>query len=292
MKLDVLAAGEIYVDLIMSGSGPLPRPGEEWIAQEFTREPGGGAVITALALARLGERVGIAGAVGADDSDWLRTQLARAGIDVSGVLSLDGARTGTTVAISNGSDRSFFTHVGANREAKAAIAASTAASRHLHWAAPADVALLEIFRAQGMSISLDVGYPHADARCLAALPLVDIFLPNELEASRLTGESEPEGMLAALHRAGAREVALKLGARGAAMIINGRFVHTEPPSVQTIDTTGAGDCFNAGFLHAWLRGDPPELCLRMGNVCGAFSTRALGGIAGFPTPEEIACLMK
>lgn len=99
-------------------------------------------------------------------------------------------------------------------------------------------------------------------------------------------------MLRAFAKAGARTTVLKMGARGAAMLAGDRLLHFAPPRVTRIDTTGAGDCFNAGFLFAWLRGKGPEECLRIGNVCGAFSTRALGGVAGFPTPEEMACLEK
>jgi len=292
MKLDVLAAGELYIDLVMSGFDRLPEPGQECFARDFRREPGGGAVITALGLAKLGAQVGIAGAVGAEDGGWLLDRISRGGVDISAVRSVDGEFTGTTLSVSDGSDRTLFTYAGANGKARDAIAGCTLQARHLHWAAPPDPEILARFRERGMSISLDIGFAHADARCLAALPLADLFFPNEVEAERLTGEKEPEAMLRALARAGARCVVVKLGPRGAAMLDDGRLLCAQPPSVTAVDTTGAGDCFNAGFLHAWLRSEPPAACLKLGNFCGALSTRALGGIAGFPAPEEIAWHLK
>lgn len=108
----------------------------------------------------------------------------------------------------------------------------------------------------------------------------------------MTGEREPEKILRAFAKAGAKTVVLKLGKQGAAMLVDNRLLSVAPPEVAAVDTTGAGDCFDAGFLYSWLNGKSPEECLRTGNLCGALSTRALGGIAAFPTIEEIACLEK
>jgi sugar/nucleoside kinase (ribokinase family) len=80
---------------------------------------------------------------------------------------------------------------------------------------------------------------------------------------------------------------LKLGARGAALLWDGRILYEPPLPVTPRDTTGAGDCFDAGFLHAYLRCEPPQKCLRVANICGALSTEAYGGIEGFPTPERL-----
>ncbi|HML15370.1 MAG TPA: carbohydrate kinase family protein [Bryobacteraceae bacterium] len=289
MALDVITAGELYIDLVMSGLDRWPQPGEEALARHFRREAGGGAAIAAMGLARLGMNVGIVGAVGQDGA-WLVETLARSGVDTRGIRAVNGESTGTTVAVSSAPDRAFVTYAGANRRFREIARTAEFNARHLHWAAPADRDLLE--RMRGMTISLDVGFPHATGEAMAALPLVDVFFPNEVEAARMTGEGNPEAMLRAFAQAGARMVVLKMGERGAAMLIGNRIVHGAPPSVAALDTTGAGDCFNAGFLYGWLRGKSPEQCLRLANACGALSTRALGGIAAFPTPEEIACLEK
>jgi sugar/nucleoside kinase (ribokinase family) len=273
----------------MSHLDRWPQPGEEALARQFRREPGGGAAITAIGLAKLGMSTGIVGAVG-EDGRWLVEMLARHGVDTSGIRAVSDELTGTTVAVSSAADRAFFTHTGANRGLPEIARAASFAARHLHWAGPVDRDLFR--RVSNLTLSLDVGFAHANRETMDALPLVDLFFPNQIEAERMTGESDPEAMLSAFARAGARTVVLKMGERGAAMRIGLRLLHVAPPCVIPVDTTGAGDCFNAGFLFAWLRGKNPEECLRSGNLCGALSTRAMGGVAGFPTAEEIACLEK
>ncbi len=117
---------------------------------------------------------------------------------------------------------------------------------------------------------------------------VDIFFPNLPEAQKLTGEENPTAILEYFRAAGVERVALKLGSEGSAFsIARAQLCSRKPPNVKPVDTTGAGDCFDAGFLQAWLAGKSPEICLLQGNICGAFSTLAYGGIAGFPRPADI-----
>ena len=211
--------------------------------------------------------------------------------------SVEGEFTGTTVAASDRSNRAFLTYVGANRNAREVIAECTAEctleARHLHWAAPADAELLARFRARGMSISLDVGFPHADARCLAALPVADLFFPNEVEAERLTGEREPEAMLRSLARAGARTVVLKLGPRGAVMLADGRLLWADPPAC------------NSGGYHRRRRLLQRRLSPRLASwrtarsvpeargTSAALSPRDRWAVSpGSPTAEEIAWHME
>ena len=107
----------------------------------------------------------------------------------------------------------------------------------------------------------------------------------------MTGETEPQQMLEVFERAGLKRVALKLGAEGAALLWDGEITFQKPGPVDPVDTTGAGDCFDAGFLYAWLQGMAPKLCLRAGTACGEMSARALGGIAGFPTRDELETIL-
>jgi 2-dehydro-3-deoxygluconokinase len=103
----------------------------------------------------------------------------------------------------------------------------------------------------------------------------------------MTGESDRKRILRKLASAGARRVALKLGPDGAMLLWDGEILCVEPHPVRAIDATGAGDCFDAGFLHFWLGGEQPLTCLRAGSICGAASTEAYGGINGFPGLERI-----
>ena len=103
----------------------------------------------------------------------------------------------------------------------------------------------------------------------------------------MTGESEPDAILHKFADAGLRAVALKLGPRGAALLWDEKIYQCDPYSVVPLDTTGAGDAFDAGFIYGWLRGESPDECLRIANVCGALSTEAVGGITGFPAEDRL-----
>jgi sugar/nucleoside kinase (ribokinase family) len=299
-SLDVLIAGDLFVDMVMTGfpSWP-PSPGEEVFAERFCRVIGGGAAITACGMARLGANVGVAGVVGKPDGPWLVESLQAGGVDTSAIKESLKEPTAVTVSVSSATDRTFLTYMGANRELPAWLRemssrAEFSKARHVHLACVPDPAELgNIFRelkARGGSISVDAGWhPHwlTDPRCQEALRDVDIFLPNEREAALMTGESEPQQILEAFQELGVATVALKLGTRGAALLAQGKIMFCAPPNVESIDSTGAGDCFDAGFLFAWLRGDDLQRCLKAATICGALSTRRLGGIAGFPTIAEL-----
>jgi sugar/nucleoside kinase (ribokinase family) len=303
-RLDAILAGEVYIDLIMSGFDFWPRPGQEAVASFFHRDIGGGAAITACGLAKLGTRVGVFGTAGEDTGPWVVQQLGRAGVDATSFIFDPVEPTAFTVAATAPEDRAFLTYPGANRCFPAALAAAAAQgrfarARHVHLACAPDPArigsLFRSIRRNGCTISLDVGWHEEwlrDPRSLAALSRVDIFFPNEVEARTMTGQSDPKAALAKFSAAGAGRIVLKLGAAGAAMLWDGAIFFAKPISVTPVDTTGAGDCFDAGFLHAWLAGAPPTLCLQTANICGALSTEAYGGIAGFPAPERVQYELK
>jgi sugar/nucleoside kinase (ribokinase family) len=298
-----IVAGELFTDLIMSGFDFWPRPGQEAFAKEFHREVGGGAANTACGMAKLGSRAAVLGVVG-QDGDWLLQQLENRAVNTSLITRDSGQPTAFTVAVSTPEDRAFLTYAGANRSFPAAIAEAAAAGRlaqaaHVHLAFPPDLStaadLLTAVRNNGCTVSLDVGWHEdwlRDPRLREILPLLDLFFPNETEAHCITGEKDPAAMLRWFATAGVRRVAIKLGARGAALFWDGATFFNTPPPVTPLDTTGAGDSFNAGFLHSWLRGDSPDMCLRAGNICGALSTQAYGGVEGVPDGAQLNELLK
>ena len=276
-----------------------PHVGEELFAERFCREIGGGAAITASGLAKLGAKVGVVGVVGETDGQWLIDRLETRGVNTSAIQRSSREPTAVTVSISSATDRTFLTYMGANRELPAMLreVASRgvfAKVRHVHLAfAPEPAEAGNIFKeliAQGCTLSVDIGWhPEwlSDRHSREALRSVNIFFPNEREAALMTGETEPRRILQAFKKMGLRTVALKLGQAGAGLLCDGTITFCEPITVHSVDTTGAGDCFDAGFLYAWLRGDEPQNCLKAGTICGALSTRCLGGIAGFPTVAEM-----
>lgn len=300
-KWDVVAVGDVFTDIILSDFAAWPRPGEESFAGSYRREIGGGAAITACGLARLGVDAALLAVVGAKDGDdWLADQAGARGVDVSGVRRDPHEPTGLTVSVSTPEERALFTYFGANRTlsdllADDAVRGAMTQARHVHLAcAPESRLLIDVaghLRSRNVSVSLDVGWQEkwlGDAESRNALKSVDLFMPNEKEAKTITNEEEPSAIMHTFAQMGLRGVALKLGEKGAALLWDGNTHVVETPAVEAVDTTGAGDCFNAGFIYGLLHNESPGESLRMACVCGALSTRSLGGVASFPTRDELA----
>ena len=295
---DVALFGDSFVDHVLSGFAHWPRPGEEAFAQTYFREAGGGAVITACGLARLGRKSALLSAAGREDGDWLIRRIRQFGVDTSG-MRLGDLPTGLTISVSSPADRAFFTYRGVNAALddllhEESVWRRLALARHVHFAfAPERKTALSVFtklREAGCTISLDTGW-HEDwlrrPSNLDVLAAIDVFFPNEREAQAITGVKEPSEMLDFLAQRGARCVAIKLGKRGAAMVSAGDKYTCSGFDVRAVDTTGAGDAFNAGFIHALLDQQPPQGRLEIACLCGALSTRASGGLQALATREEL-----
>lgn len=295
----VLVVGEINVDLILQGYHEFPAPGKEVLVDDFSMVLGSASAICAMGLARLGDPVAFLGKAG--DDPWGRfcvEAMRGRGIDVSRVVVDGGLKTGVTVAITSPSDRALVSFIGSTGALTGADvpAAVFHGFDHLHVSSyfmqeglrPALRGLFAEAHRQGLTTSLDPGFdPHkawgSDLR--ETLEEADLFFPNEVELRALSGIDDPEESLRRLQQGRTRIVG-KLGARGAMALDEGRVVRVPACSVKPLDPTGAGDSFNAGFLHSWLRGEPILSCLRLGAACGALSTLGLGGTAGQPSLEE------
>lgn len=295
--IEVAVVGEIYIDHVFSGFTRWPQPGEEVVTDAYVREMGGGAAATACGLARLGRSVALVGLVGESDADWFRDRLTAFGVSIEGLTVGDG-QTGTTVSVSTAEDRSFFTHIGVNRQVGALAAGTGLATlrraRHVHFAMPLarDVAavVLPALAGDGITTSLDMGYQPewlADAANHATLAAIDHLLPNEKEAALLCGSDDPATYLRHAAAIGLRHPMLKLGARGAAAATAGGIVTVAPPAVTAVDATGAGDAFDAGFIDALLDGGDARARLQRGCLTGALSTRRPGALAAIPDTNEL-----
>ena len=297
---DVAVAGEIFVDHVFSGFERWPAPGTEYFTDEYVREVGGGAAITACALGRLGVRVALFGVVGEQDP-WIGTRLTGFGVDRGG-LRRSATGTAVSVSISTREDRSFFTWPGANRELEAYLRDPETQllltrAQHVHLALPLPrslaTELLPRLRAAHCTISLDVGHQPEwlhDPDHLATCREVDYFFPNEVEARLMTGLSDPHQSLLAMKARGIEGAVLKLGPAGAAALCGDSLCRATPPPVDVVDTTGAGDAFDAGFLRALIAGNSLPAMLRSGCFCGALSTRSAGALNALPWPEELGAL--
>jgi sugar/nucleoside kinase (ribokinase family) len=299
MKLwDVIVVGEVYVDHVMSGFATWPRPGEEVITDKYTREIGGGAAITACGLARLGRSVQLLAVVGASDGSWLEQRLKHFGVAVGGLRKADGW-TGITLSVSTREDRSFFTHVGANAQLERELRRRDTLpmltqARHVHFAMPlprtVSDRLLPLLRESGTTVSLDVGFRpdwFGDPENRAVCQTVDYLLPNEKEAGLICGSEDPRDYFRFAQHHQFHAPVLKLGARGA-ISVEGDTIHgVPPPPVDAVDSTGAGDAFDAGFIDAVLDGASAKERLRRACICGALSTRVAGALGALPKTEEL-----
>jgi sugar/nucleoside kinase (ribokinase family) len=296
--LDVAVVGEIYIDHVFSGFRVWPKPGEEITTDAYVREIGGGAAATACGLARLGRRVALIGLVGADDCDWVAARLVRFGVGLEGIAIGEG-QSGVTVSVSTAEDRSFFTHIGVNRQVGALTASPASlavltAARHVHFAMPLarDVAerILPALAAAGVTTSLDMGYQPewlADPINRATLVAVDHLLPNEKEAELIADGADAADFFRHADTLPLRAPMMKRGALGAIARDGEALVSVAPPPVTAVDTTGAGDAFDAGFIDALLDGATPRLRLERACIAGALSTRQPGALAGLPDSQEL-----
>lgn len=296
---EVAVIGEFFIDEILNEFQVLPKLGEESFARKFRREAGGGAAITACGLAKLGVKVAVLGAVGKEDGRWVIKRLKSYGIDCSGLEFHSGEPTGLTVSVSTREDRAFFSYYGANQLldrllVKPETLKILKSARHVHFACAPDselhAGLFLNLRRRRCRMSIDVQSDMSwliRPESLNILRNCDVFFPNEHEAEWISGEGGTHKVLRALREKGLRGVGLKLGGKGAALLWRRREFLVDPFPVDTLDTTGAGDCFNAGFIYAWLKNEKPKRCLEIANICGALSTRALGEIVGFPSLQEL-----
>jgi sugar/nucleoside kinase (ribokinase family) len=251
-------------------------------------------------MARLGDHVTFAANVGADTyGDFCTGLLEREGIDVSLVNRRADLKTGITVSITSSKDRALVTYSGAISSLRAEDLPKGifAGYGHLHVSAyflqdglrPGLKGLFAEARRQGLTTSLDTGYDPSEqwsAELIDTLKEVDVFIPNESEIQGITHRQDVLEGLRALDN-GHTLVIGKLGSEGCATFHEGTLVKVGAFPVQVVDTTGAGDSFDAGFLHAWLKGSPLTDCMRFGSACGALSTRGLGGTATQPSEKEV-----
>jgi sugar/nucleoside kinase (ribokinase family) len=287
----------MYIDHVFTGFSAWPQPGEEAFARGYFREIGGGAANTACALGQLGRRVSLIGVIGAKDAAWFESRLSQFGVASDRIYTTEGD-TGVTASVSLMNERSFFTYAGENGKLMDMLRSvemldTLTNARHVHFALPLDhelaAELLPLLRDAGCKTSLDVGSQRewlASASALETCRATDYFLPNESEAL-LLGEKEARDYLTFAQKQGFQSAVIKLGARGARMLAHGRRYEAASPAVDVIDTTGAGDAFDAGFIDALLDDAEPEDCLRRACICGGLSTRVAGALGALPSREEL-----
>ena len=291
-KLDIAIAGEINLDLILYGL-PQQMPTElELLASDFAITLGSSSAILAHNLASLGSHVGFVTKAGSDSFGALALErLHERGVDLTRVVQ--GARSGITLILPHGPERHILTYPGTISELRFEDLDLDylASARHFHMSSlflqrellPRVPELFRQMKSAGLTTSLDTNDDPNDcwgAILAEILPYVDIILPNEREAMKMSRAADVEAALSRLAQK-VETVVIKMGAKGAIAIRDGHRFSASAVPVKVVDPVGAGDSFDAGFLHQFLRGAELTTCMAYGNVCGAFSTTASGGTEAF-----------
>ncbi len=303
-QFDILVVGELNVDLILNQIEGTPVLGKEVFSRDMVMTLGSSSAIFANNLSVLGTRVSFFGRVGQDNfADLVCSSLQKSGVDIGNLIHSSKSNTGITVAMSYGEDRAMVTYPGAMSDLTVSDIKDDdlRKAKHLHISSiflqegllPEVHLLFARAKKLGLTTSLDPQWDPTEnwAVDLAQLlPNVDIFLPNEAELMNMTGTTSiPDGMAVILPYC--NHVVVKQGVKGATLYSEG--IHIKEPAIlnkNIVDAIGAGDSFNAGFIHAFLQDQPLTSCLETGIVTGAMSTTAAGGTGAFTSRKEVSDL--
>ena len=301
-NFDIIALGELNVDLILNQIEGYPEVGKEKFAKQMTLTLGSSTAIFAANAAALGAKVAFCGMIG-DDSfgDLVETSLQQKGVDTRFLIRQNRYATGATICMSYDEDRANLTYQGAMdymcladinpevfRQAKhihiSSIYMQSGVKRDL-------MKILELCKENGVTTSLDSQWDPAEKWDLdykAVLPLVTIFMPNETELKFLTRSETLEEAIEKI-RPYTNAAVIKCGSKGSILVRKG-----EPDRKQAallnknvVDCIGAGDSFNSGFLTRFAAGDPLDRCQEYGNMTGAVNTTAAGGTTAFTCREDV-----
>jgi sugar/nucleoside kinase (ribokinase family) len=304
-KFDVLAIGELNVDMVMTGLESPPVIGREIIAKDCSIVMGSSTAICACGIAKLGLKTGFVGKLGKDNfGEVVLQSLKDYGISLEYIQMDENIKTGITVSLSTKKDRALVTYLGSiDALSLEDIDLNLIGEiRHIHIGSyflqsrlrPGIPELFAYAKGLGVTTSLDSGWDDTqnwDYGIFDALKYTDIFFPNEIEAIHITKKSSAEEALDVL--AGYCSMAVvKCGPKGA-IAQNGRVTIKKPAfNLKPVDTTGAGDSFNAGFIYAYLKGGKVDECLDYGNACGSISITRVGGASSCASVEEVERLIK
>jgi sugar/nucleoside kinase (ribokinase family) len=299
-KFDVLVAGEINPDLILTDPFLDPKFGQqEILVDDVNLTIGSSSAIYACGVARLGLKVAIVGIAGDDEfGDIMKRLLQKRDVDTSHVIIDAKLKTGLSVILNRKDDRAILTYLGAIAALQAEMITDELLQqcKHLHVASyflqnalrPGLPKLFKRAKNLGLSISLDTNWDPTEswAGLNEILSLVDIFLPNNDELLSLTQKESIEEALSYVSGI-VPMVVVKMGANGAVACGNGEKIKVESIRIDNIaDTVGAGDSFNAGFTYGFLMGWDLKKTLQLAVACGSLSLRQHGGTEAQPNIRE------
>lgn len=295
---DLLVIGEINPDLVLRGEDVVPEFGQaEKLVEHAELTIGSSSVITACGAARLGLAVAFIGLTGDDQfGRFMLKAMRERGIDVSGCVVDDERATGMSIILSGPDDRAILTYPGTipHLRIEQIEESMLRKTRHLHVGSyflldalrPALPGLFSRAKLEGVSVSLDSNWdPSGEWDIAPILPHLDLFFPNKNEVHLISGAKDFEQGLEILAKQ-IPTLAVKLGAAGGAAQKGHEKANAPAIAVEVVDSTGAGDSFNAGFLYGQLNDYSLGDSLSLACACGSLSTRAAGGTSAQPTLAE------
>jgi sugar/nucleoside kinase (ribokinase family) len=299
---DVTVVGELNLDLILYGLPAQLEPEREMMADGLALTLGSSSGIFAHNLAVMGSKVGFITRIGMDPLGGIALERLQAGgVDISDVRRVEGpTSTGLTVILQRSSFRNMLTYAGTMNEMcfEDLNLDYLAAAKHFHLSSfylhralrPRIAELFRLMKQRGLSTSLDTNDDPEDRwddDLFEVLKFVDIFLPNEREATRIARTDSLEEAVVRLKQL-VPVLAIKLGQEGAVACSAAGTLRCPARKVEAIDAVGAGDSFDAGFIHAYVEGADLGACLEQGIAAGGFSTTRPGGTEAFRDREYFA----
>jgi sugar/nucleoside kinase (ribokinase family) len=294
-EFDVIVAGELNIDLIFNKIEMFPETGKEVLAGQMILTLGSSSAIFSSNLSSMGSKVAFAGMIGQDIfGEYILKSLEEKGVNTRFLLKNSELNTGATVVINQMEDRAMITYPGAMNDLTADDISGDmlASAGHLHVSSvflqpglrKGIVKLMQSAKKYGLTTSLDTQWDPEEKWTLpleVLLPLVDVFLPNMQEFLNLSHSATlTEGIeKMATHL---NILVVKNGSKGSLLWHKGRLVNRPAfHNPDVADCIGAGDSFDAGFIHRFIQGDPLEDCLRFATLMGAINTTKPGGTTAF-----------
>ncbi len=295
----ILVYGDANLDIFVSGKRLIPAPGTEEYVKEMPIMVGGGAALVAMGLGKLKAEVSYAGVLSTDMIGQMITDsMKKVGVDLSKAIYDDSVESGISISFTSDKDRSFISYAGSIMKNDIEILKKIDLSDigHVHitgYDAKNHDKILSVLKylkeTVGVTVSYDVAFDETglwNKKIVELMEYVDVFFMNEVEAMGYSGEKTIESAIGYFSNYG--NMVIKAGKTGAYYVKRGKSpLFRKANEVKAIDTTGAGDSFNAGFLWGYVNRLDDDMCLKCGNYCGGRCVTKKGGNTAFPELEEL-----
>ncbi len=294
---EIVVAGNLVEDILVRPVQRIEYGVTVWV-ESIEAHLGGNGANTSYALATLGVPVRLRGAVGRDDfGDRVLARLRGAGVNLEGVVRMALPTASTVVLVAPDGSRSFLHAPGVSREVFSTPGEFGGAPGHFHLANIFSLPKMRVTGAEtlaraseaGWTTSLDTGHDTRGEWMGVLEPClhrIGVLFANEAEALKISGCADVRSAAGLFLARGVKLVVIKRGSNGCAAFDGDCELWAPGFAVETVDTTGAGDCFTGGFLASLQRGGTVEEAARLANACGALSASRMGSVAGLRGFED------